>query len=420
MSPVSRRACCRLCQSTRIERVMCLDPIPLSEIYTETQAEAHAADRFPIDLYMCADCGHVQHIDVIDPSVLWKNYKYFSGDAKGMPEHFAETAERILAETPAAPGALVIDIGGNDGSLLREFQKRGFRVLNVDPAEEAAARAEKAGVPTIVDVWDERLAAQVLADYGPAAIICAFNVFAHADDLSGFTRGAAACLEPDGAFYFEAQYLVDIIDKTLIASLFHEHMSHHSVGPLVPFFERAGLELRRIRRAPIQHGSIIGAAMRQEAPGAIDTSVAELLALEESMALRDPAAIRAFAANVADIRQRVTNHLRQARAAGMSVAGFGAARSGPTLMAQLGLRGLLDFVVDDHPGKIGRYESGDGLFVRPTADLSAEAPDIVVILAWVHTQRIIDGGADFLAKGGAFIGLFPHVRLVTAEGETPL
>ena len=140
-------------------------------------------------------------------------------------------------------GSLVVDIGSNDGSLLLPFKEAGHRVLGIDPAREIAAQATRAGIETIPEVVSLRLARELRERHGAAHVVCMFNAFAHADDLGEVADSIRTLLAPDGVFVFEAQYLLDVIDGVLIATIFHEHMSHHSVKPLIGFLERHGLEL---------------------------------------------------------------------------------------------------------------------------------------------------------------------------------
>ncbi len=414
---VSHRGTCRLCDSPKLELVVKLEPIPLSENYTTDRAAALAAPRFPVDVYMCADCGHVQQLDVIDAKNLWESYTYYSGNAKGMPEHFQQIAERILAKCRPSQGALVIDIGSNDGSLLKPFRDVGFRVLGIDPAKEVAQRAIEAGVPTIPALMSLDLARRIRAEHGPAHVICAFNVFAHADDLGAMADSVRTMLAPDGLFFFEAQYLLDIIDGVLIATIFHEHMSHHSVKPMVQFLDRHGLQLIAAERARIQHGSLIGTVQIKGGKRPVEASVADLLALEAKRRLGDLATMRAFGGKVKDLRERSVSLVAKWKREGASIAGYGAARSGPTLIAQLGLAGAIDYIVDDHPQKVGKYESGDGIPVVPTAELRARQPDYTVILAWVHAQKIIESNRDYLDRGGHFVVLCPQTRVVGKDGD---
>ena len=412
-----RRSTCRLCDSGNVEKVVDLAPIPLSEAYSTDRSEALAAKRYPIDLYMCSNCCHVQHLDVINPSMLWDSYTYYSGDAKGIPEHFEQVAAKIIGQARPPKGSLVIDIGGNDGSLLKPFKRAGYRVLNIDPATEVAKRANADGIPTIPALMSSGLARRIRAEQGPADVICAFNVFAHADDLGDMAEAVREMLAPEGLFYFEAQYLLDIIDGMLIATIFHEHMSHHSVRPLVGFLDRHLLQLLAVERTPIQHGSLIGTVQLKGGKRPVEDSVHQLLAVEDERRLDRVETLKAFGARVSELRRKTADLMARLRANGHSIAGYGAARSGPTLIAQLGLAGTIDFIVDDHPQKVGKYETGDGLAVVPTAELLRLMPDYTVILAWVHSKRIIETNQDYLDRGGQFIVLCPQTCIVGRRGN---
>jgi len=414
---VVHRKTCRLCDSPNVSLVVKLEPIPLSENYTSDSASGKAAPRFPVDLYMCADCGHVQQLDVVDSTSLWESYTYYSGEAKGMPEHFAEVAAKIrrLYQPPAE--SLVIDIGSNDGSLLRPFKDAGHRVLGIDPAKEIARLATESGIETIPELMSLELAKKIRAERGPAQIVCMFNAFAHADNMREIAESIRTMLAPDGLFFFEAQYLLDIIDRVLIATIFHEHMSHHSVKALVKFLDRHGMELVDVERVPIQHGSLIGTVQLKGGERKVGDSVRQLLVLESDRHLDDLETLREFGAKLRQLRERTSSLVRGWRGSKASIAGYGAARSGPTLISQLGLTGAIDYIVDDHPQKVGRYSSGDGIPIVPTAELCKRMPDYTVILAWVHAQKIIEANRAYLKKGGRFVVLCPETRVVGKDGD---
>jgi len=369
---------------------------------------------------MCAECGHVQQLDVVDSKSLWENYTYYSGEAKGMPEHFREVAAKIRAAAKPPVGALVVDIGSNDGSLLRPFKEVGHHVLGIDPAREIARMATASGIETIPELMSLELAQKVRREHGLAHVVCMFNAFAHADNLGEVADGIRTLLADDGVFVFEAQYLLDIIDRVLIATIFHEHMSHHSVKPLTRFLERHGMQLIDIERAPIQHGSIIGTAQLKGGRRAVQDSVHQLLALERERGLDKLDTLRAFSAKIAQLRARTSALARKWKADGLSIAGYGAARSGPTLISQLGLSGVIDYIVDDHPQKVHRFSSGDGIEIVPTAELCKRMPPYTVILAWVHAQKIIDTNREYLSRGGHFVVLCPETRIVGMHGDVAL
>lgn len=417
---VTHRKTCRLCDSSKVELVVKLEPIPLSENYSSSAEAGKKAARYPVDVYMCADCGHVMQLDVVDSESLWDGYTYFSGQAVGMAEHFRQVAARVRSTYQPPEGALVIDIGSNDGSLLLPFKEAGHRVLGIDPAKEIAAQATRSGIETIPELMSLPLAKKIREKYGPAHVVCMFNAYAHADNLGEIQDGIRTLLAPDGVFIFEAQYLLDIIDRVLIATIFHEHMSHHSVKPLVRFLEKHGMELIDVERVNIQHGSLVGAVQLEGGGRPVRESVRQLLELEAERRLDRIETLREFAAKVARLRERTTKLVKEWKQKGVPVAGYGAARSGPTLIAQLGLAGAIDYIVDDHPQKVHRYSSGDGIEIVPTAELCRRMPAYTVILAWVHAAKIIETNREYLEKGGHFVVLCPETRVVGAGGDVRL
>ena len=417
---VVRRKSCRLCDSGNVELVVKLEPIPLAENYCADSETGRKAARYPVDLYMCADCGHVQQLDVVDSKSLWDSYTYYSGEAKGMPEHFEAVAAKIRRLHQLPPGSLVVDIGSNDGSLLRPFKYAGHRVLGIDPAKEIARLATESGIETVPALMSLNLAREVRRRHGPAHVVCMFNAFAHADDMGEIAESIRSMLAPDGVFVFEAQYLLDIIDRVLIATIFHEHMSHHSVKPLTKFLDRHGMELIDVERVPIQHGSLIGTVQLKGGERPLKDSVQQLLDLEEKRGLAKLATLRNFAIRLEQLKERTSRLARDWKRAKLPVAGYGAARSGPTLIAQLGLSGAIDYIVDDHPQKVNKFSSGDGIQILPTAELCRRMPAYTVILAWVHAAKIIESNKEYLDKGGHFVVLCPKTRIVGKEGDMRL
>ncbi len=417
---VFHRETCRLCDSQNVELVVKLEPIPLAENYCDDSAMGKSADRYPIDLYMCTDCGHVHQLDVVDSKSLWENYTYYSGDAKGMPEHFNQVAAKIIGRYKPPADALVIDIGSNDGSLLHPFKDAGYRVLGIDPVREIARMATESGIETIPELMSLHLGQKIRKERGEAHIVCMFNAFAHADNMGEIAESIRTMLAPDGLFVFEAQYLLDIIDRMLIATIFHEHMSHHSVKALTIFFARHGLELIDVERVPIQHGSLIGTVQLMGGKRKVELSVQQLLDIEVKRGLDKIDTLKRFGKNIAEQRARTSKLVNSWKNDGASVAGYGAARSGPTLISQLGLTGAIDFIVDDHPQKVNKYTSGDGIKILPTAELCKRMPAYTVILAWVHSAKIIETNKEYLEKGGYFVILCPETRVVGKEGDVAI
>jgi SAM-dependent methyltransferase len=389
-----------------------LCPVPLAEKYVTAEQLHEKPDLYPVDLYQCLDCGHVQILDVIDPEYVWADYTYHSGQTKGIVEHFEKVANRVLEHYRLAPGSLVIDIGSNDGSLLRPFKDRGMVVLGIDPAREIAARATANGIETLPELITPALANKIRETRGAAKVVSAFNVFAHADDMAGMAQAVSTLLAPDGVFLFEAQYLLDIIDKNLLGTIFHEHLCHHSLKPLIPFLKRFDMEVIDVERVNIQKGSLIGTVQHIGGPHRATPAVAELLKLEEERKLDKPEAIQVFVKKLDELKAKSQELLAECKRSGKTLAGYGAARSGPTLLAQMGLESSLAFTVDDHPQKVNKFTPGHHIPVLPTSELLRRMPDYTVILAWIHADKIIANNQEYLRRGGKFVVCCPEIQII--------
>lgn len=412
---VTHRNTCRLCDSGDVKLVVKLNPVPLAEKYTITPEEARKAKKYPIDLYMCEKCSHVQLLDVIDSQELWENYTYHSSQTKGILLHFQEVSEKVISTFLPTPGSLVMDIGSNDGSLLRCFKGKGYRVHGVDPAKEIADKATASGIPTTAALFTSKIANDIRKKEGTASVITAFNVYAHADNLADMTDGIRALLSDDGIFVFEVQYLMDIVDKVLIGTIFHEHMSHHSLKPMMQFLNEHDLELIDVERVSIQKGSIIGVAQPKGGPRKVTAAVGELLRLEETRKLDNIVVMEEFNQRLERNRAVARDLISQWKKQGLIVAGYGAARSGPTLLAQFEFEDVIDYIFDDHPQKVNRFSPGNGVRVIPTSELMNKKPDVVIILAWIHARAIIEKSQDFLNAGGKFVICTPDVQVIDKD-----
>lgn len=410
-----RRTTCRLCSSSRLELVVPITPTPMADAYVPEDRRSEPQECFPLDLYQCGACGHVQLLDVVDPELLFGQYSYFSGRSPGLVKHFQQYAENVLRRTRIEEGALVVEIGSNDGCFLRFFQQRGLRVLGIDPAENIARAANESGIETWPEFFGPAVAERIRRERGSAKVVAANNVFAHTDDMAGMAESVHAILADDGVFVFEVSYLLDVIDHMLLGTIFHEHLCYHSVTPLVGFLRRHGLELIDVERVSIQGGSLIGTAQRLGGPRPVSPAVAELMALEERRGLHDPATLRAFSARIEAVRGEVRSLLSELHAAGRRIAGFGAARAGTLLIYHFGLGEILQFIVDDSPDKQNLYSPGYHIPVLPTAAIYERRPDYLFILAWVHSRAIIQNQRRYLDEGGRFITCFPRIEVVSRE-----
>lgn len=407
------RDTCRLCGGTALENVVPLRPIPIATPNTGEVAAGLKDAQVPLDLYLCRDCGHFQLLDIIDPDIQYRNFRYRTTISLGLDEYFQSFAGQVVESQGLAPGDLVVEIGSNDGTLLRAFQPFGLRVLGVDPAQEIAARASAAGTPTLARFFDAGLAGEILQTHGRARLIVANNTFANLDDLDDVMAGIRRLLTPDGTFVFDTSYGAAVVRETLIDTVYHEHLSYFMVRPLVSFFARHGMELIDVLPVPNKGGSIRGTAQLKSGPRRVSPCVAELVAAELEAGLDRPDPYRSFARRLTEVTGRLGELIAAEQAAGGRIAGYGASVGSVTLVHQFRLGDALDFIADDKPLADTLPAAGRDIPVTSSDALyGPQAPSAVVVLAWRYAAPIIARHERFQAAGGRFIVPlpFPTVR----------
>jgi SAM-dependent methyltransferase len=413
MKYMRHRNDCRLCGSTDLECVLPIRPSAIGDAFVAADQLSEVQETYPLDTYLCLRCGHLQNLDIVDPELLFKHYTYHTSSSLGLVEHFKRYAASVVDSLGLAADSLVVEIGSNDGSLLKAFQALGLKVVGVDPAQNIAAEATAAGVPTVADFFSSALAKKIRAERGPAALVCANNVFAHADNLADIVDGIRAILAPDGVFVFEVSYVPDIIDNFVFDTIYHEHVSHHALIPLERFFGTLDMTLFDVERIASKGGSIRGFAqilstgVRKRTP-----RMQQLMVNEELRGITRPKIYREFYEAIELRKQATLQYLDTTLASGKSVAGYGASTTTTTLLYHFELGPRLSFIVDDNPAKQGLYSPGYHLPVYESSHLLKRRPDVVVIAAWTYADTIINRNREFLNGGGRFLVPLPELRVV--------
>ena len=413
-SPSTRRKSCRLCDGGKLQKVLSLAKTPLANAFVPKQARGTPQPLFPLDLHLCLECGHLQLLDVVTPETLFREYVYVSGTSPVFVQHFQEYADQAVRAAGLKPGDSVIDIGSNDGTLLGFFQQKGMKVLGLDPARKIAEEAGRKGIPTLPEFFTPALAERLRREGWQPAVITANNVFAHADDLAGIAQGVRQLLRPDGLFLFEVSYLLDVFQKGLFDTVYHEHLSYHAVKPLVPFFQRNGLRLTDALRVDSHGGSLRGIVRLEASGAAVQPSVRQRITEEESAGLFQPEAYQAFSRKIAEQGDALKRLLLNLKREGKRIVAFGAPAKATTLLYHFGLGPeLLEAVIDDSPWKQGLYTPGQHLPVVPADRLYDEAqrPDYCLILAWNFADPIIQKHQAFQKNGGHFIVPLPELDI---------
>lgn len=404
---------CRMCDGAALETVMRLTPTPPGNALLRADELGRPEPRYPLDLQFCGQCHHVQLGHVVDPRILYqRNYSYVSGTSPVFVRHLEQYAADMVRRYALPAGALVADIGSNDGTCLRAFRSQGMRVLGVDPATQIAAAATAAGIETVGDFFGEAIARRLRAERGPATFITSHNACAHIDDLAGVMRGVAHWLADDGLFGCEVGYLADVHAGLHFDTIYHEHLDYHTVAPFEHLFRRTGLELIAAERVAPQGGSIRLIAQRAGGPRAREASVDALIAYERAQGMAEAATFRAFGDRIAQLGAQLRQLVAALRAEGKRIAAYGAPTKATTLLMHFGIGAdVVEFTVDDNPLKQGLHLPVSHIPILPTSAMYERRPDHVLILAWNFAESIMASHRAFHEAGGRFIVPMPEPRV---------
>jgi SAM-dependent methyltransferase len=406
------RTTCRLCGSADVDVALPLAATPPADAYVPAAKTTEVQERFGLDLYLCRACGHAQLLDVVDPKVLFSDYLYVTTSSPGLVEHFRKYADAVFGYAGSPAGGLVVDIGSNDGTLLGFFRDKGMRVLGVDAADNVARRATASGIETVSGFFTVELGSTLRRARGAAALVTANNVFAHADDLGDVADGVRALLADDGLFVFEVSYLRDLVQGKVFDYIYHEHLCYHSVRPLQQFLAAHGLHLVEVERIATKGGSLRCFAQPAGGPRAVSPSVARLIAEEDELGLQRLQTFKQLDAEISVEKSHLQALLGELRAAGKTVAGYGASATVTTLLYQFDLGSSIDFIVDDNVARQGLFSPGLHIPVLAPAVLYERKPDYVVILAWRFADLVVKQHQRYLDQGGRFIVPLPALRIL--------
>jgi SAM-dependent methyltransferase len=403
---------CRSCGSTNLEKVIDLGLQPLANNLLRPENLNQPEPRFPLDVWVCTQCWLMQITHIVPPVTLFSEYVYFSSFSDHMLRHAREASLRYIEEKKLGAQSFVIEIASNDGYLLKNFVQAGVPCLGFEPAANIAEVARKAGVETHCEFFGTESAAGVKAQHGAADLILGNNVFAHAPDTNDFVKGLATLLKPEGWIVLEFPYGAEMIEKVEFDTIYHEHVFYFTLLPLIPLFERHGLEIFHVEKIAIHGGSLrIFAAHKGREK--VRDSVLERTAAEIDEGLNGLPYYQRFSERAEKVRSDLIAFLQEQKAAGKSVAAYGASAKGSTLLNYLGdAAGSLEFMADRSTYKHGLLSPGLHIPIVPAEALAERRPDYALLLAWNFAEEIMKQQAEYAERGGHFVIPLPELRVV--------
>lgn len=344
------------------------------------------------------------------------DYTYFSSYSASWLDHSRRFAEAAIERFGLGPDSQVIEIASNDGYLLQYFAAGGVKVLGVEPTANTAAVALEKGIATIVDFFGERFARERLASQGVKGdLICGNNVFAHVPDINDFAAGLKAALADRGVVSLEFPHLLKLIEQAQFDTIYHEHFSYLSLATTMSILARAGLKVFDVEQLSTHGGSLrVLSAHAEDESKPVDARVKALLDEERRAGLTGHAVYQGFQRRIDQIRATFLTFLLDQRRSGHSVAAYGAAAKGNTLLNYCGIKGneLIRFVADLSPHKQGRFLPGSHIPVLAPDAIDAQKPDFIVIFPWNLKEEIMAQLDHARGWGARFVVAVPELAII--------
>ena len=393
---------CLLCGGA-FKNILSLGKTPLANEFLSKKEDQ---ELFPLNLVQCVECDHVQIDCIVDQERLYRNYVYVSGTNATNVKHFEAYAndviKRFFSNRPdhlldkifggkyGYDDDLILDVGSNDGTFLKNFVGK-IRCHGIDPAKNLANETQKnLGFTTFPYFFDEHIRQKItLRNVYPAKVITCNNMFAHNKNLETIVKGVKDLLSEDGTFIFENSYLLDMVNNNVFDVIYHEHMHHHHLRPLVKFFDKFDMKIYDVERLPNHGGSFRVFVCRKSAKIEITEEmtkhVNDLLFLEEQ--LNDD--LKLFVSKIEKAKIDYSNKLNSLKRNGKIIGIFGYPAKATTFLYGLGIDlSIFDFVVDSATLKQNTFTPGGRWRVYPPEYLYEQNPHYMMILAWNFATSI--------------------------------
>lgn len=405
---------CRHCGTELVLPLIDLGSAPPSNAYLTEQTLRAPEKYFPLRVLVCTECWLAQTEDYAGADELFSaDYAYFSSYSTTWLQHAGRYVADMVERFNLNAASHVVEVAANDGYLLQYVKACNIPCLGVEPTTSTASAAREKGIEIVEDFFGVRLARDLVAQGKQADLIAANNVLAHVPDINDFVAGFGILLKPAGVATFEFPHLLRLVSENQFDTIYHEHYSYLSLTAVKRIFEHNGLSVFDVEELTTHGGSLRVYAQRKDSGvREISQRVASLLAREAAAGMATPEFYACFQARANQVKNDFLSFLIEAKRAGKTVAGYGAAAKGNTLLNYAGVRpDLLPYVVDRNPAKQDKFLPGCRIPIVTEGQLKQSQPDYVVILPWNLRTEVVEQLSYIRNWGGQFVTSVPVLKV---------
>ena len=408
---------CRFCGASPVFKFLDLGFSPPSNNYLNSISDLHSEETLPLVVGFCSSCGLAQTLTDDPPEGLFNdNYAYVSGISKTWIDHCKALCSDVEKSIPLRPQAFVIEIASNDGTLIENFQKRGYAVLGVEPTAKTRAMSEEKGIPVIPDFFCADLARVLVANHGHADLVVATNVLAHVPDIADFINGLAIIADPvDGHILIEFPHLMNLMVNNLFDTVYHEHYSYLSLQFVCEAFSQHGLLVYRVDSTSTHGGSYrihARALSADPSKSSVQYSVTQFLEMERSFGISSISTYDEFQERILSLKLDIVEFVVKEKRNGNVICGVGAAAKANTVLNYCGItKDLISVIGDSSPAKQGKFMPGSHIPIVSIEDLARINPDVIIVFAWNVADELVKKCRE-IGIDARFYTLSPSISLV--------
>ena len=387
---------------------------PPSNSYLTEEQLKKSETYYPLKLYVCENCWLVQTEDNDSGEDLFNaDYAYFSSISSSWLDHAARYVDMITDRLSLDAESFVMELASNDGYLLKNFVAKNIPCLGIEPTLDTAEVAKERGIPVLSEFFGQELADRLVEEGRQADLIIGNNVYAHVPDINDFTAGMKTALKPRGTITLEFPHLMQLMNERQFDTVYHEHYSYLSLHTVDRMFRTAGLRVWDVEQLPTHGGSlrIYGCHLDDVRKDGLHVSL--VLDQEREAGLQDVDRYLSFQPEADLIKNGLLAFLVEQKRAGKTVAAYGAAAKGNTLLNYAGIKpDLVSFVCDAAPSKQNKFMPGSHIPILPPDALAERKPDYVLILPWNIADEVVQQQACIYEWGGRFVVAIPKLKIL--------
>jgi len=387
-SIIKKKNKCRLCGKSNLKKVLKYENSPIGDDYRKY---FYHHKKYPIELYLCKNCGLAQLLHIINPKIIYTNYIYKTQHSPGLIKHFKNYTLEISRKLKLRSNEKIFEIGSNDSVLLKEFKKRNHKVIGLDPAKKISNEANKKKIKTYNDFFNNKVASKILKNEGKFDLIISNNVFANVENINNWVKNIKILLKEKGTYIIETYYLYKLLKNKVFDFIYHEHLNSFTVKVLQSLFELHSMKLYDVELVPTKGGSI-RCYVTKDINKKISKNVKIFINREKKYKISSEKRFKIFQKTIDSLAKKSFDYLNRLQKSkkNIKIAGYGASISCTTLIYNFKIQKFLNLIVDDNKTKFNTFLPGKNIKVCPSKEIRKLQPDYIIILAWRFQKVIIN------------------------------